>query len=369
VKTRLLAALFVVAVLTAGRAFAEPMFLARQYTRCTTCHYSPTGGGLLTPYGRSLTNELSTMHGGPSEHEFLFGVLPHTGPLDLGIDVRPAHLDVNTSGFSTAENFLMTADMMAAIRSHGWTLYGEFGREPVPDGPNYASYEYWGGYQGEQGGFGFRVGRFLPAYGIRLADHTAFTRLPLGFDVYDQVLGLEVSHSGDRHLVQVSVSPGPASSALQNDGQRAFTATGRLQLDLNPRTALVFSGMFRDTSQLQPHSETGGVAFGIAPTKRLSIWTEGDILSQASASGAPGGTGYTVLNETSFEVYRGLWLKLSPQLRTDPGDTSSGTFRTVLEADLYPRTHWNVDISVYRDVDRKSSLVTRTIMAQLHMYL
>ena len=33
---------------------AEPMFLSKQYNRCTSCHYSPTGGGLLTPYGRSL---------------------------------------------------------------------------------------------------------------------------------------------------------------------------------------------------------------------------------------------------------------------------------------------------------------------------
>ena len=44
-----------------SRAAAEPIFLSRQYTRCTNCHYSPTGGGLLTPYGRSLSREeLST---------------------------------------------------------------------------------------------------------------------------------------------------------------------------------------------------------------------------------------------------------------------------------------------------------------------
>ena len=29
-------------------AAAEPRFLAKQYTRCTTCHISPTGGGLLS---------------------------------------------------------------------------------------------------------------------------------------------------------------------------------------------------------------------------------------------------------------------------------------------------------------------------------
>src|SRR5258707_13636406 len=48
-------------VLVASSASAEPMFLAKQYTRCTACHYSPTGGGLLTPYGRLLSHRgLST---------------------------------------------------------------------------------------------------------------------------------------------------------------------------------------------------------------------------------------------------------------------------------------------------------------------
>src|SRR5678816_4423791 len=44
-----------------GSAGAEPRFLSKQYTRCSSCHYSAAGGGLLTPYGRSLSGqELST---------------------------------------------------------------------------------------------------------------------------------------------------------------------------------------------------------------------------------------------------------------------------------------------------------------------
>src|SRR5690349_7779815 len=81
-------------VLGARGALAEPMFLAKQYTRCTPCHYWPTGGGLLTPYGRSLTRrELSTTGPGqpaapdaaaaqpgaadttPGEESFLWGAL------------------------------------------------------------------------------------------------------------------------------------------------------------------------------------------------------------------------------------------------------------------------------------------------------
>ena len=88
--------------LGAASAPAEPTFLSRQYTRCTTCHYSATGGGLLTPYGRSLSRqELSTIgRTDPgtkgTEEAFLYGLLGDAlGPVQVGIDVRPAHLHLD----------------------------------------------------------------------------------------------------------------------------------------------------------------------------------------------------------------------------------------------------------------------------------
>ena len=194
---------------------AEPIFLGRQYNRCTACHYSPTGGGLLTPYGRSLSRqELSTTGRsdpsvqaapGKGEEAFLFGALGDAlGPVSLGIDLRPSHLSLGTGPTGTDRNLLMTADLLAAWRSHGWTVYGEFGRQPRIDETKWDSYEHWVGFQSEKG-LGFRVGRFLPAYGIRFADHTAYTRAGLGLTIYAALtLG--------------------ALTALQNFGSRRWAA-------------------------------------------------------------------------------------------------------------------------------------------------
>jgi hypothetical protein len=350
------------------------MFLSRQYARCTTCHYSPTGGGLLTPYGRALSSqELSTTGRSATpdqpgkEQQFLFGALGDAlGPVSVGIELRPAHLHLDFGGPSSNQDFFMTADVLAAYRVKGWTVYGELGREPLPQGPKIDSYEYWVAHDPEEKGFGFRVGRFLPAYGLRLADHTAFTRLNLGLDVYDQLYAFELSHTTSAHLLQLTVSPGRADSLLHDDGRRAFTAAGRYQLDLSPRTALVVSGLYRDASRLEARNGAGGVAFGFAPVSRLSVWTEADAQLR---EGSPGAPAYTVMNETAFEVYRGLWLKFSPQIRTDYGSTSGGFVRLAFEADLLPRTHWNVDVSYYRDRNRLNDLVTKTFLAQLHLYL
>ena len=366
-------------LLGATGARAEPMFLSKQYNRCTSCHYSPTGGGLLTPYGRSLSKqELSTMGPGyptvpppakgRGEESFLWGALGDAlGPVSVGIDVRPSHLSLDLGGpTSSSKDLLMTGDLLAAWRTHGFTVYGEVGRKPAigEDAAGIYSYEHWVGYESPRG-LGFRVGRFLPAYGIRLADHTAFTRSGLGFDKYDQDYALEVSHGGERHLLQVSVGPGRADAIVHGD-PHAFTATGRFQWDLGPRTALVFSGLYRDKTTLDPASGASGIAFGIAPTRRLSIWTQADAQFREGSSGAPA---YVVLNETAFEVFRGLWLKFSPQLLTEYGDTSAGVVRMALEADLLPRTHWNLGVSYYHDKVRGIDFTYETLLVQLHLYL
>ncbi len=100
--------------------------------------------------------------------------------------------------------------------------------------------------------------------------------------------------------------------------------------------------------------------------RRVSVWTEADLLHQ---QGPTGGSKYALVNETGFEVYRGVWLKVSPQLLTAYGDSSGGSWRIALEAELFPRTHWNLDLTWYRDETRIGGIVTKTLIAQLHLYL
>jgi hypothetical protein len=355
----------------AGRAAAEPMFLGRQYARCTTCHFSPTGGGLLTPYGRSLTREeLSTLGpgrgaGAPGrEQEFLYGLLGDAlGPVSAWIDLRPSHLDVRADGFRSTRDFLMNAELTAAGRWGAWTLYAEVGRQPRTGHTRVDSFEHWVSFQGERG-LGFRAGRFIPAYGLKLADHTAFTRASLALDNDNQIYGLELSYTGSRHLVQLSLGPGFADG-VGDPARRAFTATARWQYDLQPRVTLVTSGLFRDGSGIAPRSGAFGVAFGVAPVSRLTLWTQVDARLRQGA----GGAGYTFLADAALEVYRGVWLTFSPQLLTDFGDPSSGAFRLNLGLKLFPRTHWNVVLSYYDDRVRGTDSSTRILLAQLHLYL
>jgi hypothetical protein len=353
--------------LVAAGAAAEPMFLAKSETRCTTCHYSPTGGGLLTPYGRLQSRqELSTTSG--DSEKFLWGAFGDAlGPVDLGIDSRPTQLRVSFPGFTMSRFLLMNADLLAAVQAGGWTFYGQVGRRPESFGGDIYSYEYWGGKQ-LSSRWAVRAGRFLPAYGIRFADHTSYNRAILGFDKYDQVFAAEISHTTEKRVIQISAGPGRAESVLDRTGKNPITTTGRVQFDLNAKSVVVGSGMFRSESGVDFSREVrngaAGIAYGFSPASRVTIWTEAD----ARFRDEPNGQSLVLVNETSLEAVRGVWLKFSPQLRTESG-TIPGFLRLKLEANILPRTHWNVDIAYYRDQNRRSTLVTHTVMSQLHLYL
>jgi len=364
-------------LIAAGRADAEPRFLSKQYNRCSSCHYSATGGGLLTPYGRSLSGqELSTTKrvATPSaaegtvsgEEAFLYDALGQAlGPVQLGISIRPSYLHYESGTFSDTRSPLMNADIAGAYRGHGWTAYGEAGRMPAIGSEDAKLYsrEHWVSYE-SQGGIGVKAGRYMPAYGVLFSDHTSLNRNDLGFDKYDQVYGLEVSHTSERSLLQVSVSPGRAESIVNDDGGSSFNTTGRLQVDFGPKVVVVGSGLYRDSNSLQArHGATGG-ALGLAPWRRLTIWTEGDALIR----GDGGGTSFVFSNETAYEAYRGIWLRVSPQTRSTT-DSFAGAVRWNLGVDLLPRTHIHVNLDFYHDKTDGSPEAVKTFLAQLHLYL
>ncbi|MEO8679156.1 MAG: hypothetical protein ABI665_08925 [Vicinamibacterales bacterium] len=378
---------FFATALFAATGWAEPIFLAKQYTRCTACHYSPTGGGLLTPYGRLLSHrELSTSgpaetaadadaeDGRHGEQAFLYGAFGNAlGPVRLGLEMRPTHLRVDYPGGHQDMNLQMALDLVGAVQKNGWTAYASAGREPpnsaVRNGrmladPAFISYEHWISHQVDDG-LRIRAGRFLPAYGVRFADHSTYSRVDLDLDRNDQVYGLEVSDTIGPSLIQVMISPGKAESILHDPDHRGSSTAARWQFDLAPRATIVGSAFYRDATRSDPRSGAVGAAFGMAPTAHVSVWTEVDANLQAKALG---GRSWLVVNETSVEVHRGIWLKFSPQLRTSGGVAGDSSLRLAFAADLLPRTHWNVNLGYYFE-QRFDAGSTSTLLAQLHLYM
>ena len=151
--------------------FALPRFTAENGTSCNLCHVNPTGAGLRNDYGISLFSieEL------PMEKGMNFTEDDYTGMvlenLRFGADLRfqvLSHTD-NQEEPRTAY-FPMQGDLYGNLTiSKGVEVYVKqnlLRQEP----------EFWSYFPLLPKDGYLRIGRFIPTYGLRLDDHTAFTR-------------------------------------------------------------------------------------------------------------------------------------------------------------------------------------------------
>src|SRR5580692_8439714 len=83
-------------------ASAYAWMIRHEYSGCNTCHADPSGGSLLTAYGRALGEaELPTQWSAPPPEvgaKFLFGAIPLPDSLLLGGDVRSAFIQLAPPG-------------------------------------------------------------------------------------------------------------------------------------------------------------------------------------------------------------------------------------------------------------------------------
>jgi hypothetical protein len=216
VKASLLAAVGVLFALAAPAA-AYPQFqLSSGSARCSQCHISPTGGGLLTQWGTAESGDTLTPGG---DGRFLHGLVTLPEWLQLGGDFRVAALanDVGSTDGTEFAAFPMQADVGAAIKSGALRLVGYLGargrvRSGAPtstdssgsmvESPSLASYfisrEHYVMYQpDEAAGIYVRAGRFAAPYGLRLADHTAYVRRYLGYNLLEETYGIGVGYLAD----------------------------------------------------------------------------------------------------------------------------------------------------------------------------
>ena len=151
--------------------FALPRFSVENGVSCNLCHVNPTGAGLRNDYGISLFS----MEELPMEKGMKFTDEDYTGTIQenlrFGADLRfqiLSHTDSQEE--SRTAYFPMQGDLYGNLTiSKGVEVY-------VKQDLLRQESEFWSylpllpknGY--------LRIGRFIPTYGLRLDDHTAFTR-------------------------------------------------------------------------------------------------------------------------------------------------------------------------------------------------
>lgn len=193
------AQLLIVLALVAAPAVAAayPQYTLSRQTTCSACHVSPAGGGILDGMG-PITAEDDTMFGG--DGGFLEGKVTLPEWLKVGGDFRVAGGGNDSGGGFGGAFFPMQLEAYAAITRGAITGYATLGMGPVnTDEPaeTIQTREHWVMWRPSQEGVYVRAGRFMPVYGLRLAEHPFYVRRYGGAPLYGETYGVSVGWLSD----------------------------------------------------------------------------------------------------------------------------------------------------------------------------
>lgn len=284
------ALLVVLFALFPGSAAAYPWMVQHGYTACAQCHVDPSGGGVLTDYGRAQAEILLRTHyaeerGDPEKiSRFGFGAIPLPEPLQLQVDVRGMIIPA-----PTVRPILMQADARAAVQTGIFSASGTIGA--VSEGAqgawvtsndrwNLVSREYWAGITPAKG-ITIRAGRMNLPFGIRTEDHIVYVRSATGTTINDdQQLGLAVAFGNRKIRAEVMGIAG--NFQVRPDDFRKRGYSGFAGYAINKRLEVGISSLYTvaalDTDTLAPRAYMAhGLFTRLSPVERLSIMAEADV--------------------------------------------------------------------------------------------
>tara|TARA_R110002096_G_scaffold171490_1_gene344341 strand:- start:18320 stop:19447 length:1128 start_codon:yes stop_codon:yes gene_type:complete len=370
IRILLITATAVLAWTTAAQAYPQFQF-STDNARCTMCHFSPSGGGLVNAWGREEAADTISRGG---DGAFLGGAWEPPEWLALGADLRAATglKDTPAEGIDTLL-FPMQADVYSRAEFGPITLTLTLGlrkqardRNPPPQA-YIASREHYVMYQPESTGLYVRAGRFYAPYGLRQVDHTNYIRRDLGFYTDEQTYGVSGGYlkgnEWELHLSAFTRDPlfavGPAGSGLAalyekrfNDDAAAWGVQSKVQLGPDSHTYWA-----------------GGTFKYWLPSLDLLVLTELDIGVQRvdTPNADPIAKGIAHLNLTHF-ITTGLMVGTT--LEAKHGDLSlrgKDAEAATLSLQYFPRAHYEIMVLAKAERTRNTSDLLSLLM--LHYYL
>lgn len=200
---RTLVSLFLAGALMflAVNAQALPRFAARTGQKCMSCHVNPSGGGMRTPMGAQYGREeipVPSLAEGFQLEDFTTLV---ANVLGVGADFRTIYYyqqypDTGSGSTNANAFWQMQGDLYLNFRvAKKVNLYLDKGL--------YSGFEAFGLLNVLPASGSVKIGKFVPNYGLKLDDHTAYIRTITGFS--PAVGRPELTG------VELAVAPGPST--------------------------------------------------------------------------------------------------------------------------------------------------------------
>ena len=382
--------IFAAVGLCSTAASAYPTMIRHGYTQCGSCHTDPSGGTLLTEYGRAQSQLLlSSRWGAANDKEpdeaskFLFGALKTPDSVALGGWVREGYIWNTVDGKLVDHRALhMRTSAAAEARLGPVRAAAELGYASAQtvqlatvsrnqDGGNLVSREHWLGlaFAGET--VLVRGGRINLPFGLRNIEHSSFVRAATRTDINeDQQAGIAVAITKDDWRAEGMAILGNYS--LRPDALRERGFAGYVETALSPTVAVGLSALAtRADAALETRLPSLRQAYGL--TARAAPWTplvfslELDALLSSALGRSSLKTGDAGWLQADLEVLRGVHLLGAAERLASPAGGAA-------QYGFWGGAAWFVvpHLDVRTDVIRRSSAdspTTHTFLIQLNGYL
>ena len=200
----------ILGLIVSPSVWAYPEFIGYKYTSCLTCHFNPQGNGPINDYGRALwASEIAgraNANGRTAEQlaeaSGFLGSKPLPWWFRPGIKARSLFYRPNPGGNGQTRNILMQAEGNAAIflrQDQSLAVIASYGHAPIPqrlqgkpgaaDTPEWISHEHYVRWQAADTWW-VSAGLTDKVYGIRIVNHTAYSRARVGLAQADQTHGV-----------------------------------------------------------------------------------------------------------------------------------------------------------------------------------
>jgi hypothetical protein len=248
--------IFLLPVLT----LAYPKFAALTGEKCMSCHVNPDGSGIRNAYGLKYAKENLFLKPLKKANESMEFNTQLTKGIQIGADMRMMFVDIQRGEGNPDLNsfFQMQSDLYiyAKMNKYLHLVIAPAFNIPANDYP-YTTFavksEIYGMVSNLPAGLFFKVGRFIPNFGLRIAEHRAYNRMYNDFYTpYAADAGIEVGISPSYFTLTAGISNGTsydkngrANNSYDFDAQKQFTTTGDFRwASKNGRYAFGIGGSF-----------------------------------------------------------------------------------------------------------------------------
>lgn len=355
--------------LTTKNALAFPDTLRHGYTNCTTCHLSPSGGGLLTAYGRSLSRELISTWGFENEEQPLHGLIKipesQQDTIFIGGDLRSLSLNESkeeitgdeTEIENESEYFLMQTQLRMGLGIEKLKLIGSLGKIEDPKKEKkirWVSTEYYALWAPKEEVFA-RLGRFEPIFGLRMPDHNLWIKSEFDLVPWAERDTVEFIYEGESQFLSVSGFQSTSQSPTSHTTGYVVTAN---QI-LGERNRIGFSGMNQEGQGLLSRAISLHGTFSM--NEKLYLLTEN---TQKSFLGKTKNIHFFRLG---YDFIKGLTATLQVQVLRDFNSSDSNKTKNGVGFMWYPRPHFEIVTNF--EIEKSKTETEKISTLLFHYYL